>query len=467
MTKIRTENIQGMILKSYKNLNVAQYLFLTFSDTKKTKDWIGKSNFQYSNETINHRCMNIAFSSSGLAKLGITINEENGFSRAFIEGMDTKHRNRILGDYGTNASTDWDWGKHEDDSIHAILILFDKNKNELAQFVQEERIKLNDTDISEFIPPIESSFLEGQKEHFGFKDGISQPAIKGLHQDRIENMVAPGEFILGYLNEYNKESNRPFFRENNIDFGMDGSYMVFRQLEQNVPEFWKTLCSYFGGVEKGKEQGIELASKIVGRRPNGNPLSDTTALPPIKDQNNFKYYHEDQKGFKCPLGSHIRRTNPRDSLSNDEGDTSIKEAIDATNKHRILRRGRPYGKSLSENMSLDEMMTKLDASQEKRGLNFICFNTDIERQFEFVQQTWANNMKFHNLYNDVDPIIGVQNGGKDEEGKNKIGKTQFEIQQEPVRKRYKGIPPFITVKGGGYFFMAGKKAMEFLSKQID
>lgn len=98
-----------------------------------------------------------------------------------------------------------------------------------------------------------------------------------------------------------------------------------------------------------------------------------------------------------------------------------------------------------------------------RGLNFICFNTDIDRQFEFVQHTWANNRKFHKLYDDVDPIIGVQGSANEETGKFKMEHAQFEVQSIPVRKRYTNIPPFIKVKGGAYLLMPGLKAIKYLA----
>lgn len=466
MKKIERKDIQGMIIYGYKYLPVAYYLFLHVEDFSGFKKWLSQATFQHGESSPKKSCMNIAFSSHGLQALGVTIDEDNGFSRAFIEGMDTEHRNRILGDYDANGSQHWEWGKKDDTQLHAVLMLFAQDEVSLEKYYQEQLEVLVQYGITESLPKIASQMLAEGKEHFGFKDGISQPVIRGLDRDSAEdNYVNPGEFILGYPNDYNKAPNSPVLQRDGFDFGVNGSYMVFRQLEQDVPLFWETVCGYFGGIEQGEKQGIELASKMVGRWPNGNPLHKSATDPlDEKSLNSFSFYESDQQGTLCPFGSHIRRTNPRNSLSVNGKKSSLKEATDAANKHRILRRGRPYGPPLDETLAIEQMLTKIGEDKESRGLNFICFNTDIDRQFEFVQHTWANNIKFHNLYNDVDPIMGVQRGTKDSSGNYQMAKTQFEVQSKPVRKRYQSIPPFVKVKGGSYFFMPGIQAINYLSK---
>lgn len=466
MEKIERENIQGMLLYGYKYLPFAKYLFLSMSDAGAVKTWLKQAQFQNASASPKEKCLNIAFTASGLEKMGLPVNEENGFSRAFIEGMDTEHRNRILGDYDDNASKHWDWGSKNDDQLHAVLMLFAQDQPTLDQFYLEQKSLFEPAGLREASTAIDSAYLVDGKEHFGFKDGINQPVIRGIgRQSTKDNYVNAGEFILGYPNEYDKIPHSPLLRKDDFDFGKNGSYMVFRQLEQNVSLFWNTVCDFFGGMDKGKAQGIELAAKMVGRWPNGNQLMEEASKKIArKDLNNFSFYKDDPLGTKCPLGSHIRRTNPRDSLSSNAKKSALSAATDAANKHRILRRGRPYGPPIDPSMSIDKIFEKMDTAQGVRGLNFICFNTDIDRQFEFIQHTWSNNIKFHNLYNDVDPIIGVQNGGKDEQGNYQMSPTQFIVQAHPVRKRYKNIPPFIKVKGGSYLFLPSLPAIEYLSQ---
>ncbi|MDN5217147.1 Dyp-type peroxidase [Fulvivirgaceae bacterium BMA12] len=464
MKAIDRKDIQGMLIYGYGRLSAACYLFLSLEDISAFRRWLKATTFQNGVSSPGEPSMNIAFTADGLRKLGLTVDEDHGFSRAFTEGMDTDHRNRILGDYGINASTKWVWGHRNHQELHGVLMLFARDKVALEQFYAEVASKFPENGIREVVTRIES-FSLGGKEHFGFKDGVNQPVMQGLGWASDEqNFVNPGEFILGYPNNYDKQPHSPFLQNGQFNFGCNGSYMVFRQLEQDVPLFWKTLCDYFGGVEKGKKEAVILASKMVGRWPNGNPLTrSATEKITKRDLNNFSFYQDDRLGMQCPFGSHIRRMNPRDSLSDGGKKKELDEASRVANNHRILRRGRPYGIPLAENADIEAMLNALDLPPTgSRGLNFICFNTDIDRQFEFVQHTWANNRKFHNLYNDVDPIVGVQRSATD---KNQIGHTQFEAQTSPVRKRYQDLPPFVRVKGGSYFFMPGLTAIDFLSKE--
>lgn len=470
MNKENINHIQGMLFLGYGKLPCANYLFLQIENESAFKSWLKPDNFQFGKSSPYEACMNIAFTYRGLRKLGLTVTERDGFSRQFIEGMDTDHRARILGDIGQNKSSGWTWGNKDHHDMHCVLILFAKDKSKLDDYYKEQVTNFPKHGIKEVASKIESISLgrEGRKEHFGFRDGISQPVMRGLGWKSSEhNLVNPGEFILGYENNYGKLPNSPFIKNSEFDFGLNGSYMVYRQLEQNVPLFWKTICGYFGGPQNGKNEAIALAAKMVGRWPSGNPLT-WEASEKIKKEDlfNFGFYKNDKLGTKCPLGSHIRRSNPRDSLSDSEKTKDLDSAIKVVNNHRILRRGRPYGPPIVKNLEIEEILKVLDNEQTvSRGLNFICFNTDIARQFEFVQHTWANNKKFHNLYNDVDPIIGVQRKRNNEmENTGDMENTQFEVQCKPVRKRYKHIPPFIKVRGGSYFFMPGIDAIDFLAK---
>jgi deferrochelatase/peroxidase EfeB len=171
------------------------------------------------------------------------------------------------------------------------------------------------------------------------------------------------------------------------------------------------------------------------------------------DDNAFLFHQSgDADGFKCPIGSHIRRTNPRDSLEPMPGSA---RSIEVGKRHRILRRGRPYGAPAAGSMNVAEIAAAGETAWE-RGLHFICFNTHIGRQFEFIQHSWVNNAKFDGLYEDDDPIVGSR-------GASGAPGGVFTIQGEPVRTRVTGMPRFVHVRGGGYFFMPGLRALRFLA----
>ena len=444
-------NTQGMLVHGYTRLPFCNYLFLRITNRNDFLYWLKKQHFQDASIKPSSNCQNIAFTSAGLIQLGINVSEQNGFSIDFIQGMDTPHKNRTLGDFGHNSTENWKWGsKHQ--PVHVLLMHFFTNEKDALNQIDLFEKSCSQIGI-ELVYHIHSASLPDGKEHFGFQDGLSQPDIKGIKDRGVtENTLNPGEFILGYPNAYNVKPLSPKFAS--CDFGTGGSYMVVRQLEQHVKQFWDTIMQL---ENQDSDQAILLASKMVGRWPNGKPLvlAENQETPVgDKDFLDFMYYEEDKHGYKCPIGSHIRRTNPRDSADDNPSDS-----IETSNKHRILRRGRPYGQPLCPDMNIERIINAEDDSRE-RGLVFICFNTDISRQFEFVQHTWSNNRKFDGLYNDVDPIMGVQGSYND----NTMDTTQFEVQACPYRKRYKNIPSFVTTKGGDYFFLPGIEAIDFLWK---
>jgi Dyp-type peroxidase family len=222
---------------------------------------------------------------------------------------------------------------------------------------------------------------------------------------------------------------------------------VFRKLEQDVARF----RSFF--AENFPDRQTEIAAKFVGRWPSGAPLTlspdrDDPALSELPKSNDFAYAETDSQGFRCPIGSHIRRANPRDSFRG-----TPQESVESVDRHRILRRGASYGEELPEGVLKDD--------GKSRGLLFICVNADIKRQFEFLQQSWINNPKFLGLYNDPDPLIASTPAVEELDGMK--DPPQMTIQQDPIRLRVHGIPRFVTMRGGGYFFLPSISALYFLA----
>ncbi|HEY2750839.1 hypothetical protein, partial [Phenylobacterium sp.] len=139
------------------------------------------------------------------------------------------------------------------------------------------------------------------------------------------------------------------------------------------------------------------------------------------------------EGLGCPLGSHMRRANPRDGLAPTKGD--MQGFLEASNSHRFLRRGRKYGPPFSENPTAD------------RGLLFMAINTDIARQFEFVQQTWMLNESFATLFDETDPLMGP--------------KGFFTLPGKPLRTRVE-VETYVRLVGGDYFFLPSLPALAYL-----
>src|SRR5207302_8867109 len=134
------------------------------------------------------------------------------------------------------------------------------------------------------------------------------------------------------------------------------------------------------------------------------------------------------------------------------------ESLRVTRLHRIVRRGREYGLPVHQSMEPADILTAPDTGTEPdRGLHFLCFNANIARQFEFIQQTWVNNPKFGGLYADSDPIMGQRHPVE-----MNTPADVFTEQAEPVRRRYRSLPEFVRVRGGDYFFMPGVEAVKYL-----
>jgi Dyp-type peroxidase family len=229
-----------------------------------------------------------------------------------------------------------------------------------------------------------------------------------------------------------------------VDFGRNGTYLVARQLEQDVFGFRRFVRHAAPALDgrSGPEAEERLAAKLVGRWRSGAPLvrSPHRDDADLATDNAFGYAAVDPYGERCPIGAHIRRANPRDALTSEPG-----RALEITNQHRIIRRGRVYGKGLPDDATEDDGV--------ERGLFFLCVNANIERQFEFVQQTWLNNRKFGQLYDDQDPVMGTppDDGGI------------FTVQRSPVATRVHELPNFVTVRGGAYFFLPGLRALRALA----
>jgi deferrochelatase/peroxidase EfeB len=324
----------------------------------------------------------------------------------------------------------------------------------------------------------------GGKEPFGFTDGISQPQLDwdlslpagDRTQFDYANMSCLGEFLLGYPNEYGLYTPRPLLDPSRdvkgllprapeeparADLGRNGSYLVVRQLRQDVSGFWRALDRYAGGDAAMRER---LAAAMVGRTRPGQPIVD----PSSASLNDFTYA-ADPDGIRCPIGAHIRRTNPRnaDLPAGPPGILSRlirtlgfdaaargRDLVSSTRYHRLLRRGREYGTAVSIDQSL-----RGAAAEVETGLHFMCLNANIQRQFEFVQNAWIISNRFNGLHDESDPLLGNRRPGP---GATPSDGYSMPQPDGPAR-RLSAVPQFVTVSGGAYFFLPGIRALRFLA----
>ncbi len=461
--------MQGLAIRGHGHLPHAQYLLMRFSSLQETKAYfmqLVKMVTHAGDKRPEFACQ-VALTYSGLAFLGVPDQTLASFSREFREGMTEPHRQFILGDTGEHAPDFWDWGRDSSD-VHMLVMLFASSAMALDQLVESElnRASLFRVMLHSSLP---TGMLHDQKEHFGFRDDISRPIIAELVKDKDLGNAPKypiGEFIMGYKNLYDEYAPSPVVPSHTpgsqglsphpdypgfMDLGRNGTYLVFRQMQQDVVRFW----DYVKSQAESSDKAIALAAKMVGRWPDGSPLVRCPVAPDpsLSDENDFGYWDEDRSGLKCPLGSHIRRTNPRDHLVTE---TSQKDSTEMVAKHLMLRKGRPYGDPLVATMQVSDFMKATDDGK-KRGLHFICMVTDIRRQFEFVQNNWVNFHKFGGSEQDADPIIG------NHYHQDQVVTDRFSIPTYPVRRRLENIPNFVKIRGGAYFFFPGLKALKFIS----
>ena len=494
-------------------------LFGLAGDKAAAKAWLGEllPNIRFADGRTWPDATILALAAPALHKLGLPNESVATFPATFVDGMAAPWRARVLGDVGPSAPEQWRWGR-QGDEIDGVLLLYAKTPEELDRLREHAAAMLRKHGhaVRRTVPF--ETLQSTQHEPFGFVDGISQPVIRGTYKalrgaDPI-HIVEAGEFILGYPNNRGYMppspilnaihdpanllpvaaaaptdfSNNAVFSTNTVnmdrDLGRNGSFLAIRELEQKVDEFWDycrtegaRLQSHFPpGVRAAPQEFI--AAKIVGRWRDGSPLvryprypaagapvpahplaragaaAGTLSAQPaaqipvaparpsagvgsassratFEPDNDFLFGTEDPQGLRCPLGAHIRRANPRESFS-----PGSQEQIAISNRHRIIRVGRFYQPEPGQ----------------RRGLFFMCLNGDIERQFEFVQQTWVGGSSFHGLSDERDPLVGGQNETKG-----------YTIPKSDGPMRLKDLPSFVSTRGGGYFFLPGRRTIEYLA----
>jgi Dyp-type peroxidase family len=312
-----------------------------------------------------------------------------------------------------------------------MVILLAQNPAELEAKSREYRALIQEAGGVAELSTQDCAAIPGPRDHFGYRDGISDIVVEGTPERPKPNKgptVKPGEFFFGYPDETGATPQMP---QPEV-LGRNGSYLVYRRLYEDVGAF-RTFLRTEGD---SPEESEWLAAKIVGRWRSGAPLvlapnGDDPALADDATRNNdFNYAEMDPQGLACPLGAHIRRVNPRDAVAN-------------VQRNRLIRRGLPYGPTLVESAPDDGA---------DRGVTIFFGNASLARQFEFVQRIWINDSTFIGLGNEKDPLIGANDGS-----------TNLTIPRKPFRKRITNLPRFTIVKGGGYFFLPGIKALRFLA----
>ena len=464
---IAHRDIQGNILRGHTRHLHAAYLLTRIEDPGRARSLLRRLADEDRIATerdwgqLPQTRLNVAFTHPGLRRLEV---DEAPFTRYpdFCEGMRARARSH-LGDLGANDPDGWDPALQ--DEIHLLVTVLGLTAEVRDAAAGALTGELGAAGIT-VVHDQRADMLTSGREHFGFRDGFSQPAIQGMSEDRRSRRgegvqrrrlrltgeewrnVKPGEFVLGYEDE---DGVVPGGRD---PYLVNGTFMVWRKLEQHVDAFNRWLAAQAGDDVAAQDL---LRAKILGRWPDGDSLVRRPEPGPYGDPpvdtgdgaagtgergpdaerrhdleiNDFTYA-ADLGGVRCPLGAHVRRSNPRDALG---------FRTERSRRNRIIRRGLPY-------IERDQ-----DSQRESRGLIFVCFNASIARQFEQIQGNWLMSGDTFGLGEERDFLTAGLDPGQPS--------VRMTIQGD------RGRPPsfisrtqqFVTVRGGHYLFVPGLRAL--------
>lgn len=495
--------IQGNILHGYRAAR-AWYLFYGVSDVDRARAFLGELARRVETAlpvpqpsgTEARTVVNVALTSAGLRVLGVDDTILDRLPEAFRQPMAARAA-ALLDDRGASAPAAWDAGLG-DGRAHVLVMLNqvvdphhqyptpgDEQEAARAQRLAFEEDRRSMAELAtrlglEEVHAQPAELLHNRREHFGWADGLSQPAVEGALGDDDKDAfggsprpkdgppphwrpIKAGEFVHGYIDEDGSVTEGP-----TAELLLDGTFMVYRKLYQDILGFRLQLQADADayrahlGLHVDDQGAYELmAAKVVGRWRDGKavtlfPQRPVGYLGTEADEapsNDFRYW-DDPSGEICPLGAHIRRTNPRDAIG-------WKGGGQMSERHRIIRRGMPYGPFRPWDPEDPANTTPDDVD---RGLIFICFNADIERQFEVVQRQWCNDGNLFGLGDEKDYLLGdplLDECGPD--GRSRA--RHITIQRGP------GSPPHlvttkapvVSARGSEYLLVPGTAALHALA----
>jgi Dyp-type peroxidase family len=397
---IELADLQGGVVRGYgQRFGVARHLFARVRDPDAARAFLAAlaDPVTTAQEWEGDRpatTLNVALSFRALQALRVAPHILDGFPAEFRAGMAARAE-RLADEPDTWAA--------ELRDLEVLLVIHAQDEATLLAESERWERELGEGGL-ELAHAQDAALLGDAREHFGFTDGFSQPAIEGVAREHVPGQgipykrvpwlplsrtrwraIKPGEFVLGYDDEDQGLAPAP-----PPPFHRNATFMVWRKLHQDVAAFRAQLAA------QAERLGLDpelVAAKVVGRWRDGSPLAlrpdaPDQALGNDKRRANDFAYGDDELGARCPRGAHVRRTNPRDALGWEGRLTA---------RHRILRRGMPYGPPLPDGAPDDGA---------DRGLLFVCLQASIARQFEIVQAQWCNDGNAFGLGAEPDPIAG-------------------------------------------------------------
>jgi len=445
MADFKLDDIQGFILNGYR-FALVRYFVLQVNNVAATKRFIGAlvNGDPASSPQITtasrwtvppDSCLNIGLTYEGLSALQLPEISLSSFPSEFKADYAVRARN--VDDSGESAPENWIVGGPNTPMPHMLLVLYAQSSDVLESKTTTLRSLFAQQGAMSELSHHDGNALPKDTVHFGYADGISQPTIDGVPSKRPDSqpVAPPGEFLLGYPNQFSEKYGYLVPKPDKL--GNNGSFAAFRILKQEVDAFEQFLRDTAPKIGMSVEM---LAAKLCGRWRNGVPLvlspdSDAPGQLLADEQiNNYDYVPGDVRGYRCPIGAHMRRSNPRgESIAGGDG-----------HKRRIIRRGMPYGPPYDPTNPNDGI---------ERGLLGLFINGSLKEQFEFIMSTWLNDGDFAGVNNTRDPLVG----------NNSPAESRFVIPTEKGNQTVTGFPRFVITRGSAYFFLPSVTALKYLA----
>lgn len=429
-------NIQGNILTPFAKKRFL-YLFARFGEPPRARRWLAEvvadadfaSAQKMLDEPTRPTWLAVAFTHPGLTAIAPGLEQDLTPFTAFSQGAagvpGGPPSAALVGDQAASDPAEWVVGNPDRSPVDVVLTIAADDDETLAacaarEWARAARHDLNVLDVDQgrtgstlgqFAAP-----LAGGTEHFGFRDGISQPGVRGFTPEVIRHrrleaahqpgspIIASGEFVLGYDAEPKFYPGTGPRRPIPPDWMYNGSFQVLLRLTQDVPG-WRAQTRF-----RTRTAVVDVAPSVIGRSTGGAPLTTVG----YGGDNDFTYA-DDPDGAQTPLYAHARKTNPRD-------DTRYHDR-----QHRMLRRGVPFGEPLDEGAADDGT---------DRGMVFNAFMASIEDQFEYVQRQWTHPVT---AAGGPDALVGASRAGRP-------------LRQEGGETLTVSFEPFVRTSGAAYLF---------------
>jgi Dyp-type peroxidase family len=424
-------DIQGLVLTGYGFHQAATHLFLRIAAPVAARRWLAAAADRVTSVAAAGRrpgrALHVALTHTGLGRLGVPQRQLAAFPAPFRQGM-WERETLLTGGGGTQT---WQPPFDRAGAVHVLLLLSAADRTELDSWVGEIRRELAGNGGFEILAAQQGDRIRQDGtgsghfvEHFGFADGLSRPGVDGYDGGTSGDSLPPGEFVLGHRDFDRDIAGRGL----PVALAHNGSYLVYRKLEQDVAAF-RAVCA--GVAHRFPGGGPEAAAKLIGRWQSGRPLLGPAGQ--LSTEDSSFGYAADPDGLACPIGAHVRRANPRDSLPG---------GPELTRRHQMLRRGIPYGPYAPAGSAPD--------GSAERGLLFLAVVGDLGRQFEFVQVEWMSDGNAFGLGADAD-VLATAGGSR----------AKVAIQGSPPT--FVPVPrPVVTCRGGDYFLLPGIGALRSL-----